>query len=105
MSDKSSLLELGIKLPDLIAGFAGGVVNAFVFNRAAPWAVIGSILVGGFTANYLGEPVARMIGMSLGASSFVVGLGGMALCQALVETMKSRVPLLFSNKGGSDGGL
>jgi hypothetical protein len=41
---------VGIHLKDLIAGFAGGVANAFVFKKANPWAVIGSIAVGGLAA-------------------------------------------------------
>lgn len=37
MSDEAGLLvQLGVKMPDLIAGFAGGVVNAFVFKRSDP---------------------------------------------------------------------
>lgn len=46
---------LGIHLKDLVAGFAGGVANAFVFKKSKPWAIIGSIVVGGLAANYLGE--------------------------------------------------
>lgn len=78
-------------MPDLFAGFAGGVVNAFVFKRTDPWAVVGSMVVGAFTANYLGEPAMRLVSsifggasISAGASAFVVGMAGMAICQGLV---------------------
>lgn len=87
------LTELGIKLPDLVAGFAGGVVNAFVFARTTPVAIIGSVVVGTLTANYLGEPVSKYIGTGPGTSAFLVGIGGMAFVQGLVEAMKRWQPL------------
>jgi len=42
--------------------------------------------VGGFSANYLGREVGDMLGMSYGASAFIVGLAGMAICQGIVES-------------------
>lgn len=86
------LLELGIKVPDLVAGLLGGVVNAFVFRRADPWSVIGSVVVGALTANYLGEPIARFLGVGAGAAAFITGLAGMALCQGLIEAAKRWTP-------------
>ena len=80
---------IGIHLKDLVAGFAGGVANAFVFKKANPWAVIGSIVVGGLAANYLGATVARLLGTSSEFSAFVVGLAGMAICQGIVESAGS----------------
>lgn len=84
MADGGWLITLGIKLPDLFAGFAGGVVNAFVFRRADPWSVVGSMVVGAFTANYLGETASHVLMLSSGASAFIVGIAGMAICQGLV---------------------
>lgn len=83
------LLAVGIHLQDLVAGFAGGVANAFVFKKSNPWAIIGSIVVGGFTANYLGATVSKLLGTSTGTSSFIVGLAGMAICQGIVESAGS----------------
>jgi len=80
------LTALGIHLQDLVAGFAGGVVNAFVFKKSNPGAIIGSIVVGGFAANYLGATVGRVLGTSDGTSAFIVGLAGMAICQGIVES-------------------
>jgi hypothetical protein len=85
---KEWLLDLGIKLPDLLAGFAGGLVNAFVFKRSNPIAILGSVVVGALTANYLGEPAARVVGLSVGPASFIVGLAGMGICQGIVEAAK-----------------
>ena len=83
------LASLGLQLQDLVAGFAGGVANAFVFKKANPWAIIGSIIVGGFAANYLGSIVAHALGTSAGTSAFIVGLTGMAICQGIVESSGS----------------
>jgi len=88
MSD-DFLSAIGIHLQDLIAGFAGGVANAFIFKKSKPWAIIGSIVVGGFAANYLGGLVAKLLGTSAGTSAFIVGLAGMAICQGIVESAGS----------------
>ena len=95
-SDPSFWLSIGIRTPDMIAGFAGGVVNAFVFKRSDPVSIIGSMIVGALTANYLSEPVGHYLGTSGGSSAFVVGLAGMAICQGIVEAAKSWRP--FQNR-------
>jgi hypothetical protein len=90
MHDGPSLLEwLGLRVPDLVAGFAGGVVNSFVFRRGDPWSIVGSMVVGAFTANYLGEHVSRIVGLSNGAADFLVGVAGMAICQGIVAAVQS----------------
>lgn len=99
-NDPGFWLGIGIKMPDLIGGFAGGVVNAFVFRRSDPMSIMGSMIVGSFTANYLSEPIGHYIGTSAGASAFVVGLAGMAICQGIVEAAKSWRP--FSPRTGQD---
>lgn len=91
------LSQLGIHVADLVAGFSGGIVNAFVFKRSEPLAIVGSVVVGSLTANYLSQPVAHYIGTGDGASAFIVGLAGMAICQGIVETAKSWRP--FNPKG------
>lgn len=102
---KEILIELNIRLPDIIAGIAGGVVNAVVFKRTAPWAFVGSVVVGAFTANYFGETVSAYIGMRSGAAAFLVGMAGMVICQSIVAA----VPAVISkwtaqqNSGKPDG--
>lgn len=83
------LTSLGIHLQDIVAGFAGGVANSFVFKKSKPWAIIGSIVVGGLAANYLGATVAKLLGTSSGTSAFIIGLAGMAICQGIVESASS----------------
>lgn len=85
---RRTLVELGLNIQSAIAGFAGGVVHTFVFKQTGPWAVVGSVVVGALTANYLGEPVSRQFGLNTGASGFIVGLCAMAICQALVQAAK-----------------
>jgi len=80
---------IGIHLQDLVAGFAGGVANAFVFKKSKPWAIIGSIVVGGLAANYLGSTIGKIVGTSDGTSAFIIGLAGMAICQGIVESAGS----------------
>lgn len=80
--------ELGLNAQRLIAGFAGGVVHAFAFKQADPWAVVGSVVAGTFTANFLGPAAFHYIGpwVGDGGSAFVVGLSAMAVCQEIVAT-------------------
>ena len=90
--DPGSLLQFGVHMQDLIAGFAGGVVNAVIFKRSDPISIIGSMIVGALTANYLSESVGRYLGTSGSATGFIVGLTGMAICQGIVEAAKSWRP-------------
>lgn len=87
------LIELGIKVPDMLAGLCGGIVNAFVFKRATPMAIIGSVVVGALTANYLGEHITKVIGTSTGAGAFLTGLAGMAICQGSIEALRRWRPI------------
>ena len=77
-------IEIGIKTQDVVAGLAGGVVNAFVFQRSNPAAIVGSVVVGSLTAAYLTEPASKFFGTTGGATAFLVGLCAMAICQAVV---------------------
>ena len=81
------LIELGIKTQDVVAGLAGGIVNAFVFQRSSPMAIVGSVVVGALTAAYLSETAGRWFGTSGGATAFLVGLTAMAICQAIVAAV------------------
>lgn len=100
MADPDLLLSLGLKSQDLVAGLAGGVVNAIVFQRSSPIAVVGSMIVGALTANYLGEYFAKLMGTSSGASAFLVGLCGMVLCQLIVAAAAKWAPPFL--KTGND---
>ena len=96
------LVDLGIKTQDLVAGVAGGVVNAFVFQRSNPLAIVGSVIVGALTAAYLTEPAGKLTGTTGGATAFIVGLGAMAICQGIVG-QAARWKQGGGLKGGQDG--
>lgn len=81
------LTQIGLNLRDLLGGFAGGMVHAVVFTRAQPWAAVGSIVVGALTAAYLTDAAVMTIGLSQKPASFIVGLGGMAICQGVLEAI------------------
>ncbi len=100
--EPSFWVEIGMRKADLVAGLAGGIVNAFVFKRADPWSIIGSVIVGAFSANYLAEPVGRFTGTTGGTTAFIVGLAGMAICQGIVEAAKSWRPFSNSSRTNPD---
>jgi hypothetical protein len=81
------MVWLGVKMPDLIAGFAGGVLNALALKRSDPWSIIGSVIAGGLMSNYLGESFAHYVGTTQLTSGFLVGMGGMGLCQGLIAAV------------------
>ena len=101
MADPDLLATLGIKTSDLIAGLAGGIVNAFVFQRSNPVTIVGSVIVGALTAAYLTEPAGRITGTTGGATAFIVGLGAMAICQGIIAQISKYKPGA-NPKGGSD---
>lgn len=85
---KEFLRDLGLSLPDLIAGFCGGVANAFVMGEKSPWAVVGSVIVGMVTANYVGASLGAYIGLSSGAGAFLTGLCAMVICQGALAAAR-----------------
>lgn len=89
---KEYLTELGIRLPDIIAGLGGGVVNAVVFKKTSPSGFIGSVVVGSITANYLGPTAMNYLNLSQGTASFFVGLTGMVICQSLISAAEKWRP-------------
>lgn len=96
-NDPGFLVQLGVKLPDLIAGFGGGVVNAIAMKRTDPWSIIGSMIVGALTANYLTEPFGHYLGTSPQTTGFLVGVAGMAICQGVIKASERWTPF----KGGN----
>lgn len=97
-----NLEELGWKLPLLVAGFAGGVVNAFMLRRANVVDVTGSLVVGMFTANYWTEAAVRYIGTPELPTAFLVGVCGMAIARGVFNAARRWRPSLPN--GGGDGG-
>lgn len=90
--DPGLLIQLGIKTADMLAGFSGGVVSAIVLKRSDPWSIIGSVIVGGLTSNYLTEPFSHYLGTTQGTSGFLVGLAGMMICQGIIKAAATWSP-------------
>lgn len=88
-----NLDDLGLNAQRLIAGFAGGVVHAFVFKQTEPLAVVGSVLTGTLTANFLGMAASHYVGTWLGdgGCAFIVGLSAMAICQGIVAAARAKL--------------
>lgn len=99
---KDILLEYGITLPNLIAGLLGGMVKAVAIDKATPFAVITSMMAGGFTANYVGEPLAKMMNIGIGLSCFTTGLGAMVICQGVLAMISARMDSIKRNREKMD---
>lgn len=99
MSDPSFLEHIGLSIPDLVSGFAGGLVNAFVFKKGEPLAIVGSVVVGALMANYLASTIGHYLGTTGGTSGFITGLAGMGLAQGIVSAAVNWRPM---QKGKND---
>ncbi len=88
-----TLEELGLNAKLLVAGFSGGVVHAIVFKQTGPLAVIGSVMAGMLTANFLSPAAEHYLGEWLGdrGCAFIVGLTAMAVCQGVVSLVTVRL--------------
>lgn len=90
--------DFGLKVPDLVAGASGGIVNSFMYSRSSPWAIIGAIAVGALTSNYCTDTAVKFTGTNQGLTGFALGIGGMFVCKKLMELVQQRV----SSAGGKD---
>lgn len=101
MSLMDNLTALGLRPPQLISGFLGGLVAAFVMRNARPGEAFISVVIGGVTANYLAPAFERVmvntLGFSfdLGAAGFIVGIGGMTIVQGIFGEIRKR----FTSQG------
>lgn len=84
---------LGLKIGHLAAGFAGGIVRAFLVGTS-PAAAVASVVAGSLTAAYLTNPIAHGFFKFWGvqqdmqgehAVAFIVGLTAMLLCEGALR--------------------
>lgn len=96
--DPGGLETVGIRISDLVAGFGGGVVNAFFFQRTSPGTALASVIGGAITANFLTGMVVDITSQRLapGVAGFVVGMTAMAICQGLRVVVDSWIKRLTS---------
>ena len=82
---KELLRELGLNISYIVAGFLGGVVRAFVAQDPRPWIVVGFIVIGAVTANYITELLAKYLSFNPGAAGFFVGFTATVLLQRFLN--------------------
>lgn len=91
---KEFLLELGIRLPDLVAAFFGGVASVFFVRNVTPWEALASFVVGLTLGTYLGEMFARPLGIATTTAACLVAFAGMGIAQGIMEAAKVWRPRL-----------
>lgn len=90
------LLWLGIHVPEMTAGFAGGTCSVFFLSKFKPSQIIGSLIMGALTANYAGVAALKLIGLALPVSdastfsSFVTGLCATPILQYIYDKVQKR---------------
>jgi peptidoglycan/LPS O-acetylase OafA/YrhL len=82
------LLHIGVNPTDIFAGFTGGMLAGLVSSGSRPnvWSLFCTIVVGTGAAAYLGPFAPLYVGAKPSAgTSFIIGLGGMPICQAIIK--------------------
>lgn len=74
----------GLNLVRFIIGVQGGIVGVFLLRTPSPRAIIGSVIAGGFTANYAGLTIAAFTGWPMNLALYASGVGGLAICHGFV---------------------
>jgi Na+/proline symporter len=103
MAVKELLDSLGLAGADLVAGFAGGLLNVLFFKKVSPWDAIASMAAGVFVAGYLGEPIVQLLHLPdtrvwVGAVDLVIGFGGFSVLGNALSFGRQR--LGANGKGG-----
>ena len=96
---KDFLDSLSIVPANAVAGFAGGFVNVFLFKNLAPIDFLGALVVGTFTAIYLGKFLSDTMHMPTEVVCFFLGAGGQPLLAQLIAYARNKLP------GGTDARL
>lgn len=91
--------ELGINLSYIVAGFLGGVVKVFIAAESRPFAVLGFVITGAITANYITELLAHYLRFPPGASGFLVGFAATILLPKMTAFVERIDPF---NKGSKN---
>jgi hypothetical protein len=85
-------LSLGLHLDLIIAGSSGGICGAYADRKARPLDIIGSIVVGALTANYLSATISNFLGTVILVPAFAIGLAGMPICQKIIKSVELWTP-------------
>jgi hypothetical protein len=84
--------SLGLRVDSLVAGCAGGICGAYALRKGKPSDIIGSIVVGALTANYLSATISNFLGTVTSVPAFAIGLAGMPICQKIIKSVELWTP-------------
>lgn len=100
--DPGLLAQIGVRVPALFAGLAGGIVGAWADQKAGIATWLGAIVCGGLTANWLAEPATHMIpgftSANEGVAGFIVGGCAYGIVVAIKKTVSAWAPAVGGNK-------
>ena len=103
------LSGIGVRVPELVSGFAGGLVKILFTRGARPAELIASAIGGALTSNYLSETFSHLVGkaigegLDLGVAGFVVGLTAMTICQKVIVVVGDWVNRFSAKPTGGTG--
>lgn len=106
MPDTVFFLWLGIHIPEMTAGFAGGSCSAVFLSRAKPSQFLASMIVGALTANYMSAVALKMVGLAInvgesgGTSAFLTGFLATPILQFVYSQVQKRVQTPTPPNGG-----
>lgn len=95
---KEFLSELGLRLPDIVAAFWGGVASAFFVRNVTPWQALSTFVIGLVLGSYFGAPAAKLTGLTTETASCLVAFAGMAVAQGLTEAVRAWRPTIPGGK-------
>ena len=103
MSSFKDLLDaIGISGPSAVAGFSGGLVSVFFNQKMKPFEIAGALIGGTLTANWIGPVISEAAHAPLGATCFVIGLGGLYVAGYCVTFLRKKMPGEGTSGGSSD---
>ena len=94
---RAFLTSIGVDDANIVAGFAGGLVNVLRLKSPAVFNVIATTISGALIANYLGTAIAKTVSLPPIPTSFVVGFMGVQVLDIILTYGKNRFGANGSN--------
>ena len=96
-----TLDDLGLNAVRLIGGFCGSVVHIFTAKQFQPVALLGSVVIGTLTANFLGPAAQHYAPTWLGdyGSSFLVGYCAIIILQFVDMAVRAKLGMEVRQRG------
>ena len=89
---KDFLDAIGVVPGHAVAGFAGSLVNVFLFKSLAPVDFLGALVIGTFTAIYMGRFLSDTTHLPVEFVCFGLGAGGAPLLAQLLAFIRGKLP-------------